>query len=79
MKAIINTNFNMLFFYDQEIENGAVEIDIDCLSEFKEGEEVEVLKVLEKGEYSKTAKSYVIFNPRNKESTTVSAVFITLI
>lgn len=80
MKAKLNKTFLKLFLYDSEIDDDdQVEVDYECLMRFNEGDPVEILKVIEPGEYAKDQKSYVIFNPKTKESTTVAAVFVTLI
>lgn len=78
-KAIIKNGFLGLFLYDHEIEDGQVEVDYECLAEFDEGAEVEILKEIPIGEFALSQKSYVILNPISNESVTVAESFLELI
>ncbi|PYY28208.1 hypothetical protein [Paenibacillus illinoisensis] len=74
--AKVNTEFMSLFLYQYEIEDDYVEVDENCLGTFDEGVKVEILKEIPAGEFAEGQKSYVIFNPHNKESVTVAAQFL---
>ncbi|WP_145413443.1 hypothetical protein [Paenibacillus xylanexedens] len=75
-KAIIKNGFLGLFLYDHEIEDGQLEVDYECLAEFDEGTEVEILREIPIGEYALSQKSYVILNPINNESITIAESFL---
>ncbi|MDR6779496.1 hypothetical protein J2W98_003776 [Paenibacillus peoriae] len=74
--ATVKKEFLSLFLYQDEIEDDYVEVDEDCLCTFDEGTKVEILKEVPIGEYAEDQKSYVIFNPLNKESITLAASFL---
>lgn len=74
--AKIKIDFLTLFLYRDEIENGCVEIDYDCLYAFEEGDMVEILREIPKSKYANNQKSYVILNPANNESVTIAEAFL---
>ena len=76
--ATVRNEFLSLFLYQSEIEDDYVEVDEECLSIFDEGTKVEILREIPAGEFAEGQKSYVIFNPLNKESITVAASFLDL-
>lgn len=76
MKAVINIEFLTLFLYDNEIIHDSVDVDYDCLTKFNVGDEVEILKEIEKGLFSEDQKSYVIYNPKTHESITIAEIFL---
>ena len=78
-KAIIKKDFLGLFLYGDEIDDGQLEVDYECLAEFDEGTEVEILKEIPIGEFAISQKSYVILNPANNESITIAESFLDFI
>lgn len=74
--AKIKIDFLTLFLYHDEIEDGYVEIEDDCLCAFEEGDVVEILREIEIGGYANDQKSYVILNPANNESITIAESFL---
>lgn len=66
MRAILNANFKTVFYYEDE----HFETDDDCVADFRKGDEVEVLKIVEDSTYG-NGKAYVILNTVNNESITI--------
>lgn len=72
-KAIIKFDFYQLFFYGHEVDdNDQVEIDNECVTSWKDGDEVEVLKFVDNPDFS-GGKAFVIYNPKTSESITVAS------
>jgi hypothetical protein len=73
MKAILNGTWHLV---DVELAYDLEEADV---MKFDEGDEVEILKVIEDADEFLSGVAYVVFNPKNKESVTIDSSLVTLI
>ncbi|MNV90183.1 hypothetical protein D3C71_1845410 [compost metagenome] len=79
MKARLNREFKILFFYGYESdEHDCIEIDDNCVAEFAADIEYDVLAVYQIADYA-SGKGYVIADPNTGESVTVDESFIEII
>lgn len=81
MKAVINVDFAKMFFYPEDVHqqgNGKmVGYAEQCVEKFSNGDEVEVLKVIEDAELE-GGKGYLIYNSSNHASTVVAEHVLSL-
>jgi hypothetical protein len=79
MKAIIKFDFLQLFLYKEDIgEDDLIDTDWENLTEWKKGDEAEVVKVVDTLDFQ-GGKGYVIYNPKNHKSITVGCHVIDFI